>query len=135
MITLNEFKQIANDTGLVYWEDSEIHTAYISYPLPMFNENINDPLHLKIHSAVISYAPDEIYVYDKLIYDRDNAETLIQKREIRQYNLVSSIFDDDGKKWHCSSYEELRDKVLKVKQMVFNEQQQINIEKIKGDFQ
>lgn len=135
MITYEQFKQLANDTGLVYWEDDEIHTAYISYPLPLFNENLIDPYQIKLHSAIISYAPAEIFVYDKLIHEKDYAETLIQKREIYQYNLVSSIFEDDGTKWHSSSYDELRDKILKIKQMLFNEQQQINLDKIKGDFQ
>jgi hypothetical protein len=135
MITKNEFKQLANDTGLSYWKEVEEENSYISYPLPLFNENLIDPYQIKLHSAIISYAPGEIFVYDKLIHEKDYAETLIQKREIYQYNLVSSIFEDDGTKWHNSSYEELRDKILKVKQMLFNEQQQINLDKIKGDFQ
>lgn len=135
MITKKEFKQLANDTGLSYWEEVEEGISYISYPLPLFNENMIDPDQIKLHCAIISYAPDEIYVYDKLIHEKDYAETLIQKREIYQYNLVSSIFEDDGRKWHSSSYDELLDKILKIKQMLFNEQQQINLDKIKGDFQ
>ena len=43
MITLDEFKQLAADTGLMLWENEALFyqretTWYLSYPLPMFRE-------------------------------------------------------------------------------------------------
>ncbi len=44
MITLDEFKRLATDTGLMLWEnespfDNRETIFYLSYPMPMFREN------------------------------------------------------------------------------------------------
>lgn len=44
MITLDEFKLLAADTGLMLWKNDGLfykreETYYLSYPMPMFREN------------------------------------------------------------------------------------------------
>ncbi len=44
MITLDEFKLLAADTGLMLWKNDVLfykseETYYLSYPMPMFREN------------------------------------------------------------------------------------------------
>lgn len=48
--------------------------------------------------------------------------------------MVSSLKNDDGLQWNDKTYEEIRDELLKIKQKVFDKQQEINLERIKGDF-
>lgn len=142
MITLDEFKKLATDTGLMLWGnespyDNRYTIFYLSYPMPMFRENCEDDEDYKMKSAVISLAPykdqPEIFIYGKIHYDFDHLEKLVNGKEIYNYNMISS-FEDDGLQWKYKTYAEIRDEVLKVKKMIFDKQQEINIEKIKGDF-
>ena len=48
--------------------------------------------------------------------------------------MISALENDVGLQWNDKTYEEIRDEVLKVKKMIFDKQQELNIEKIKGDF-
>lgn len=142
MITLDEFKKLATDTGLMLWGnespyDNRYTIFYLSYPMPMFRENCEDDEDYKMKSAVISLAPykdqPEIFIYGKIHYDFDHLEKLVNGKEIYNYNMISS-FEDDGLQWKYKTYAEIRDEVLKVKKMIFDKQQEINIERIKGDF-
>lgn len=74
MITLDEFKRLAADTGLMLWKNDELfykseETYYLSYPMPMFRENCEVKDDYKLKSAVMSFAPykepTEIYIYGK----------------------------------------------------------------------
>lgn len=143
MITLDEFKKLATDTGLMFWENEALFyqretTYYLSYPMPMFRENCEEEDDYKLKSAVISFAPHkepaEIFIYGNILYDFDHLDKLIEGKEIYCYNMVSSIEYDDGQQWNNKTYEEIRDEVLKVKKIIFDKQQEINLEKIKGDF-
>lgn len=143
MITLKEFKQLATDTGLMLWVNEGLFyqrekTWYLSYPMPMFRDNCEEPDDYKMKSALISYAPHkkpaEIYLYGKILYDFDHLDKMIEGKEIYCYNMISDIEYDDGLHWNDKTYEEIRDEVLKIKKLVFDKQQEINLEKIKGDF-
>lgn len=143
MITLDEFKRLAADTGLMLWENEALFykretTYYLSYPMPMFRENCVVKDDYKLKSAVISFAPykdtPEIYIYGNILYDFDHLDKLVEGKEIYCYNMISALKYDDGLQWNDKTYEEIRDEVLKVKKMIFDKQQEINIEKIKGDF-
>ena len=48
--------------------------------------------------------------------------------------MISALEYDDRLQWNDKTYEEIRDDVLKVKKMIFDKQQEINLERIKGDF-
>lgn len=142
MITLDEFKKLATDTGLMLWGnespyDNRYTIFYLSYPMPMFRENCEDDEDYKMKSAVISLAPykdqPEIFIYGKIHYDFDHLEKLVNGKKIYNYNMISS-FEDDGLQWKYKTYAEIRDEVLKVKKMIFDKQQEINLERIKGDF-
>lgn len=142
MITLDEFKRLATDTGLMLWEnvspfDNRETIFYLSYPMPMFRENCeNDDYKMK--SAVISLEPykkpAEMYIYGKILYDLDHLDKMVKGKEIYSYNMVSALEYDGGLQWNDKTYEEIMDEVLKVKKMIFDKQQEINLEKIKGDF-
>jgi hypothetical protein len=143
MITVDEFKKLAADTGLMFWENEALFykretTYYLSYPMPMFRENCEDDEDYKMKSAVISLAsykdPPEIYIYGNILYDFDHLDKLVEGKEIYCYNMISALEYDDGLQWNNKTYEEIRDEVLKVKKMIFDKQQEINLEKIKGDF-
>ena len=143
MITLDEFKKLATDTGLMLWEKEPLFYQretifYLSYPMPMFRENCEDDDDYKMKSAVISLEPykepAEIYIYGKILYDLDHLDKLVEGKEIYSYNMVSALDYDEGLQWNDKTYEEIRDEVLKVKKMIFDKQQEINLEKIKGDF-
>ena len=143
MITLDEFKRLATDTGLMLWGnespfDQRETIFYLSYPMPMFRENCVDDEDYKIKSAVISVEPykepAEINIYGKILYDFDHLDKLVKGKEIYSYNMISALEYDDGLQWNDKTYEEIRDEVLKVKKMIFDKQQEINLEKIKGDF-
>ena len=143
MITLDEFKKLATDTGLMLWEKEPLFYQretifYLSYPMPMFRENCEDDDDYKIKSAVISLEPykepAEIYIYGKILYDLDHLDKLVEGKEIYSYNMVSALDYDEGLQWNDKTYEEIRDEVLKVKKMIFDKQQEINLERIKGDF-
>ena len=142
MITVDEFKKLATDTGLMLWEnespfDKRYTIFYLSYPMPMFRENCEDDEDYKIKSAVISLVPyndpPEIFIYSKIHYDFDHLVKLVNGKEIYNYNMISS-FEDDGLQWNDKTYAEIMDEVLKVKKMIFDKQQEINLERIKGDF-
>lgn len=142
MITLDEFKKLATDTGLMLWEKEPLFYQretifYLSYPMPMFRKNCEDDDDYKMKSAVISLEPykepAEIYIYGKILYDLDHLDK-IKGKEIYFYNMISALEYDDGLQWNDKTYEEIRDEVLKVKKMIFDKQQEINLEKIKGDF-
>lgn len=142
MITLDEFKRLATDTGLILWEnespfDNRETIFYLSYPMPMFRENCeNDDYKMK--SAVISLEPykkpAEMYIYGKILYELDHLDKMVKGKEIYCYNMVSALEYDGGLQWNNKTYEEIRDEVLKVKKMIFDKQQEINLERIKGDF-
>lgn len=142
MITLEDFKRLATDTGLMLWVNALFYqretTWYLSYPMPMFRENCEEEEDYKIKSALISFAPykepAEIYIYGKILYDFDHLDKLIEGKEIYCYNMISSVEYDDGLHWNKKTYEEIRDELLKIKKIVFDKQQEINLEKIKGDF-
>lgn len=143
MITLDEFKKLATDTGLMLWEKEPLFYQretifYLSYPLPMFRENCEDDDDYKMKSAVISLEPykepAEIYIYGKILYDLDHLDKLVEGKEIYSYNMVSALDYDEGLQWNDKTYEEIREEVLKVKKMIFDKQQEINLERIKGDF-
>lgn len=143
MITLDEFKKLATDTGLMLWEKEPLFYQretifYLSYPMPMFRENCEDDDDYKMKSAVISLEPykkpAEIYIYGKILYDLDHLDKLVEGKEIYSYNMVSALDYDEGLQWNDKTYEEIRDEVLKVKKMIFDKQQEINLERIKGDF-
>lgn len=143
MITLDEFKQLATDTGLMLWEKEPLFHQretifYLSYPMPMFRENCEDDDDYKMKSAIISLEPykeqTEIYIYGKILYDLDHLDKMVEGKEIYSYNMVSAIEYDDGLQWNDKTYEEIRDEVLKVKKMIFDKQHEINLERIKGDF-
>lgn len=143
MITLDEFKRLATDTGLMLWENEALFHQretifYLSYPMPMFRENCEDEDDYKMKSAVISLEPykeqTEIYIYGKILYDLDHLDKMVEGKEIYSYNMVSAIEYDDGLQWNDKTYEEIRDEVLKVKKMIFDKQHEINLERIKGDF-
>lgn len=143
MITLEEFKKLATDTGLMLWEKEPLFHQretifYLSYPMPMFRENCEDEDDYKMKSAVISLAPykeqTEIYIYGKILYYLDHLDKMVEGKEIYSYNMVSAIEYDDGLQWNDKTYEEIRDEVLKVKKMIFDKQHEINLERIKGDF-
>lgn len=143
MITLDEFKRLATDTGLMFWENEALFykretTYYLSYPMPMFRENCENDEDYKLKSAVISLAPykdqTEIYIYGKILYYLDHLDKMVKAKEIYCYNMVSALEYDDGLQWNDKTYEEIMDEVLKVKKMIFDKQQEINLEKIKGDF-
>lgn len=143
MITLEEFKKLATDTGLMLWEKEPLFHQretifYLSYPMPMFRENCEDEDDYKMKSAVISLEPykeqTEIYIYGKILYDLDHLDKMVKGKEIYFYNMVSAIEYDDGLQWNDKTYEEIRDEVLKVKKMIFDKQHEINLERIKGDF-
>ncbi len=141
MITLDEFKRLATDTGLMLWEnespfDNRETIFYLSYPMPMFRENCEYDDY-KMKSAVISLEPykkpAEMYIYGKILYDLDHLDK-IKAKEIYCYNMVSALEYDDGLQWNDKTYEKIRDEILKVKKMIFDKQQEINLERIKGDF-
>lgn len=143
MITLDEFKKLATDTGLMLWKKESLFYQretifYLSYPMPMFRENCEDDEDYKMKSAVISLEPykepAEIYIYGKILYDSDHLDKLVEGKEIYSYNMISALEHDDGLQWNDKTYEEIRDEVLKVKKMIFDKQQEINLERIKGDF-
>ena len=143
MITLDEFKQLATDTGLMLWKNDVLfykseETYYLSYPMPMFRENCEVKDDYKLKSAVMSFAPykepTEIYIYGKILYDFSHLDKMVKAKEIYCYNMVSALEYDDGLQWNDKTYEEIMDEVLKVKKMIFDKQQEINLEKIKGDF-
>ena len=143
MITLDEFKQLATDTGLMLWETESLFyqreiTWYLSYPMPMFRDNCEEADDYKMKSALISFAPHkdpvEIYIYGKILYDFDHLDKIIEGKEIYCYNMISALEYDDGLQWNDKTYEEIRDGLLKIKKQVFDKQQEINLEKIKGDF-
>lgn len=143
MITVEEFKKLATDTGLMLWEKEPLFNQretifYLSYPMPMFRENCEDEDDYKMKSAVISLEPykeqTEIYIYGKILYDLDHLDKMVEGKEIYCYNMVSAIEYDDGLQWNDKTYEEIRDEVLKVKKMIFDKQHEINLERIKGDF-
>ena len=143
MITLDEFKKLATDTGLMLWEKEPLFYQretifYLSYPMPMFRENCEDDDDYKMKSAVISLEPykepAEIYIYGKILYDLDHLDKLVEGKEIYSYNMVSALDYDEGLQWNDKTYEEIRDEVLKVKKMIFDKQHEINLERIKGDF-
>ena len=48
--------------------------------------------------------------------------------------MISALEYDDGLQWNDKTYDEIKDEVLKVKKMIFDKQQELNIERIKGDF-
>ena len=140
MITLDEFKQLATDTGLMLWKneapccESET-TWYISYPLPMFRENCEEEVDYKLNSALISLVPSaEIFIYDNIHYDFDHLDKMIRDKEIYCYNMISALEYDDGLQWNDKTYDKIKDEVLKVKKMIFDKQQELNLERIKGDF-
>lgn len=142
MLTLDEFKKLATDTGLMFWENespfNQLDTIfYLSYPMPMFRDNCENDEDYKLKSAVISLEPYkdpiEIYIYGKILHDLDHLDK-IKGKEIYCYNMVSALEYDDGLQWNDKTYEEIRDEVLKVKKMIFDKQQEINLERIKGDF-
>ncbi len=89
-------------------------------------------------SAVISLEPykkpAEMYIYGKILYDFDHLDKLVEGKEIYCYNMISALEYDDGLQWNNKTYDEIRYEVLKVKKMIFDKQQELNIEKIKGDF-
>ena len=140
MITVDEFKQLAANTGLMLWDNEALlnKTWYLSYPLPMFRENCELEDDYKLKSALISFAPykepAEIFIYENILYDFDHFDKIIDGKKIYCYNMVSSLKDDDGLQWNDKTYEEIRDELLKIKQKVFDKQQEINLERIKGDF-
>lgn len=143
MITLEEFKKLATDTGLMLWKNDVLfykseETYYLSYPMPMFRENCEDEDDYKMKSAVISLEPykeqTEIYIYGKILYDLDHLDKMVEGKEIYCYNMISALEYDDGLQWNDKTYEEIRDEVLKVKKMIFDKQHEINLERIKGDF-
>ena len=143
MITLDEFKKLATDTGLMLWEKEPLFYQretifYLSYPMPMFRENCEVEDDYKLKSAVISLEPykepAEIYIYGKILYDLDHLDKMVEGKEIYSYNMVSALEYEDGLQWNDKTYEEIRDEVLKVKKMIFDKQQEINLERIKGDF-
>ena len=142
MITFDEFKLLATDTGLILWEyespyDNRETIFYLSYPMPMFRENCESDEDYKIKSAVISFEPykkpAEMYIYGKILYDLEHLD-MIKGKEIYSYNMISALEYDDGLQWNDKTYEEIRDEILKVKKMIFDKQQEINLERIKGDF-
>lgn len=143
MITVEEFKQLATDTGLMLWINEALfykreETWYLSYPLPMFRENCEEEEDYKLKSSLISLAPykepAEIFIYDNILYDFDHLDKLVEGKKNYCYNMVSSLENDDGLQWNDKTYEEIRDELLKIKQKVFDKQQEINLERIKGDF-
>lgn len=143
MITLDQFKQLAADTGLMLWVNEALFyqretTWYISYPMPMFKENCEEENDYKMKSSLISYAPykepPEIFIYGEILYDFDHLDKLVENKEIYCYNMVSALEYDDGLRWNDKTYEEIRDEVLKIKKKIFDKQQEINLEKLKGDF-
>lgn len=143
MITLDQFKQLATDTGLMLWVNEALFyqretTWYISYPMPMFKENCEEENDYKMKSSLISYAPykepPEIFIYGEILYDFDHLDKLVENKEIYCYNMVSALEYDDGLRWNDKTYEEIRDEVLKIKKKIFDKQQEINLEKLKGDF-
>ena len=143
MITLDEFKRLATDTGLMLWENEALfykreETWYLSYPLPMFRENCEEEEDYKLKSSLISFAPykeaAEICIYGDILYDFDHLDKMVKGKDIYSYNMISSLKDDDGLQWNDKTYEEIRDELLKIKQKVFDKQQEINLERIKGDF-
>lgn len=143
MITLDEFKRLAADTGLMLWENEALFykretTYYLSYPMPMFRENCEVEDDYKLKSAVMSFAPyrepPEIYIYGNILYDFDHLDKLVEGKEIYCYNMISALENDVGLQWNDKTYDEIRDEVLKVKKMIFDKQQELNLERIKGDF-
>ena len=102
--------------------------------MPMFRENCVEEIY-KLKSTLISFAPykdqPEIFIYGKILYDFDK---LVEGKTIYYFNMISSLEYDDGLQWNEKTYEEIRDEVLKVKKMIFDKQQEINLERIKGDF-
>lgn len=143
MITLDQFKQLATDTGLMLWVNEALFyqretTWYISYPMPMFKENCEEENDYKMKSSLISFAPykepPEIFIYGEILYDFDHLDKLVENKEIYCYNMVSALEYDDGLRWNDKTYEEIRDEVLKIKKKIFDKQQEINLEKLKGDF-
>lgn len=143
MLTLDKFKRLATDTGLMLWEDKTAFSQretifYLSYPMPMFRENCESDEDYKMKSAVISFEPykepAEINIYSKILYEFDHFDKMVKAKEIYCYNMVSALEYDDGLQWNDKTYEEIRDEVLKVKKMIFDKQQEINLERIKGDF-
>lgn len=143
MITLEEFKQLANDTGLHLWKNEALFyntetTWYISYPMPFFKEGLEDLSDFDIHCAIMSYAPNkertELYVYDEIEYSFDRLDKIVNNKEIWTYNMVSSQEYDDGYKWKDKTYDELKNKLLQIKKEIFDKQQEVNLERIKGDF-
>ena len=143
MLTLDKFKQLATDTGLMFWENEALFykretTYYLSYPMPMFRENCENDEDYKIKSAVMSFAPykepTEIYIYGKILYDFVHLDKLVEGKEIYCYNMISALEYDDGLQWNDKTYDEIKDEVLKVKKMIFDKQQELNLERIKGDF-
>lgn len=143
MITLDEFKKLATATGLMLWINEALfykreETWYLSYPLPMFRENCEEEEDYKLKSSLISFAPykepAEIYIYGDILYDFDHLDKMAKGKEIYSYNMISSLKNDDGLQCNDKTYEEIRDELLKIKQKVFDKQQEINLERIKGDF-
>ena len=131
MISFEEFKQLAADTGLHLWKQEEAENDdewFISYPLPMFTET---PL---LHSAIMSYVPNriptEMYIYDELRYDIDFVN-LSHKDNKRYYSLISSkhSFGDDN-----HTYDELKTILLNMKKKLLKKQEKINLKEIEGDF-
>lgn len=99
MITLDEFKQLATDTGLMLWINEALfykreETWYLSYPLPMFRENCEEEEDYKLKSSLISLAPykepAEIFIYDNILYDFDHLDKLVEgkKKLLLQYGFV-----------------------------------------------
>ena len=143
MITLDEFKLLAADTGLMLWKNDVLfykseETYYLSYPMPMFRENCEVKDDYKLKSAVMSFAPykepTEIYIYGKILYDFSHLDKLVEGKEIYCYNMISALEYDDGLQWNDKTYDKIKDEVLKVKKMIFDKQQELNLERIKGDF-
>ena len=75
MITVDEFKRLATNTGLMLWEYEALlnkseTTWYLSYPLPMFRENCTFEDDYKLQSALISFTPykepAEIFIYENI---------------------------------------------------------------------
>lgn len=71
---------------------------------------------------------------EKILYDFSHLDKLVEGKEIYCYNMISALENDVGLQWNDKTYDEIRDEVLKVKKMIFDKQQELNLERIKGDF-
>lgn len=129
MISFSDFQDIADTLGLKIVED-ENHQEWNMYiDSPLFNDCHNRTIDGSV--MAISFKTQSVWIYpciERIEYPWDNTKHWHLAAEMDNLNITGNKYSDKEKSFFI---EEIRKIIMKVK----NKQEELELEKIKGDFQ